>query len=318
MLSAIHGVVNNKNRPPIPPRIPRSRSDERSPSPRMSSLIAASVSSSSGKTSCSGPSPPTSLPRVAFSRSISDTTLYSTAGTSSVRGICLDLKDTPKPPTALKRGNTPHSVKKSNKKLPDSLMNLMHRKNPGSVNKSSPRTVSFALTPSTTVPEYNSSYPFDGLTTNVPMNDQERWDSGLGAQEWDPNTNPLMGLAMLTEHLSSNFSPPSKKRTISQVDLSSSSSSSSPAVAAFFPDMVSGSIPSYTSSVVSRSSYTAEMIESLTQPSNLKIHIPELNGLDSEDEICSSTSDMPNFKLPPRKRHLQEQPIAAIAAGGYQ
>lgn len=296
MLSAIHGVVSVKNRPPIAPRIPRSRSNEQSPSPRTSLPT--------------GPTP-TSLPRVAFSRSISDTSLSSTTGTPALRGICLDLKDTPKPPSALKHGSTPHSVKKSNKKLPDSLVNVMHRKSYGNMNKSSPRTVSFALTPST-ASEYNvnTRYVYDASATIVPSNQQERWDTGLGAKEWDPSANPLMGLAMLTEHLSSNFSPPSKKRTISQ--LSSPSSSSSLKPTSFLPSMISAaSLPPSTSSVISSSAYTADMIESLTKSPNLKIQIPELNCIDSEDDYCGS-------RLPPRKRQLQDQHISVIAAGGYE
>lgn len=295
MLSAIHGVVSVKNRPPIAPRIPRSRSDEQSPSPRMSSLV--------------GPTP-SSLPRVAFSRSISDTSLNSVTGTPAVRGICLDLKDTPKPPSVLKNGSTPHSVKKSNKKLPDSLTNAMYRKGYGNMNKSSPRTVSFALTPST-ASEYDpeTRYAFDAMSSIVPSTQQERWDTGLGAKEWDPSANPLMGLAMLTEHLSSNFSPPSKKRTISQL-CSPSSSSSIPTT--YFPSMISGvSIPPSTSSVMSSSAYTPDLIDSLTKSANLKIQIPQLNSTDSEDDYCNS-------RLPPRKRQLQEQHISVISAGGYE
>ena len=305
MLSATHGVVSVKNKPPIAPRIPRSKSDELSPSPRMALL------SSGGKSISSGPTPPTSLPRVPFNRSISDISLQSVTGTPVVRGICMDLKDTPKPPSALKRGNTPHSVRKSSKKLPDSLTNTMLRKNLGNMNKSSPRTVSFSLTPSTGS-EYDAhgGYEYDSSAIIIPSKEQDTWDSGLGAKEWDPSANPLMGLAMLTEHLSSNFSPQGKKRSISQMDSSSSPSSSSSKTTSYLPSMISAvKMSSTVPSVISSSAYTADMIESLTCSPNLKIQIPELNSIDSEDEYCSS-------RLPPRKRQLQEQPMSVIAAGG--
>jgi hypothetical protein len=49
------------------------------------------------------------------------------------------------------------------------------------------------------------------------------WDSGLGAQEWaDPSVNPLLRLAMLTEHLVAS-SPPGKTPS-TQCPASSSSS----------------------------------------------------------------------------------------------
>merc|ERR1711968_197053 len=222
----------------------------------------------------------------------------------------MDLKDTPKPPSALKRGNTPHSVRKSSKKLPDSLTNTMLRKNLGNMNKSSPRTVSFSLTPSTGS-EYDAhgGYEYDSSAIIIPSKEQDTWDSGLGAKEWDPSANPLMGLAMLTEHLSSNFSPPSKKRTISQLR-SPSSASSIPT--AYFPSMISGvSIPPSTSSVMSSSAYTPDLIESLSKSADLKIQIPQLNSTDSEDNYCNS-------RLPPRKRQLQEQHISVISAGGNE
>lgn len=278
MLSALQGHVV---RPPIPPR--RSSSAELTPSPSLSMFAL----------------PGLSVPKVHFSRSTSDSNIM----TPSIRGICLDLKDTPKSTgyssSALK-GRTPHSnrqVQRQSDSLPSSLTGRKH-----GLNKHSPRTVSFSFTPNS----FDFGYADASAVLDIDCGDSKTWDTGLGAKEWDPSENPLMRLAMLTEHLNHSISPlATKKQRISSKDVPSSSavhssfSSSSSSASTSSPLLVPSSLPGD-----ERLNGGLEVIIPNTSM-NLSPIDPSRD--DSFDGDYDSSS-VPNFKLPPRKRHILDQP----------
>lgn len=297
MISTFHGVIN---RPPIAPR--RSLSADQSPASNISFLDSSSIGYGE---KANDPSPGL-IPRVKFSRSTSDSSIHTNAADSpALRGICLDLKDTPRSgstpgsfiSSAMKRA-TPHSGKKSaskhnSKTVPDSSVKALNRKNSTS-NRYSPRTVSFSLTPSPNVTD-ECSYNDHGSVLYIDCG--EAWDTGLGAKEWDPSANPLMGLAMLTSAL---VSPPSKKQRRTESYTAASAPSSS----------------SCNFSSASRHMREENIVTRCQRFQDLKVDIPGAvdmvhydaafdSALDSGVDICSEhVQARSNSKLPPRKRHL--------------
>lgn len=167
--------------------------------------------------------------------------------------------------------------------------------------KPSPRTVSFSLTPQSIETFHGSE---DAESASVSANEGEYQCTHMKEPwEWDPTTNPLMCLAMLTEHISpsspseyddsnSNWSGPKTMSTPSPVGSAATSSSS------FLSPSECSQSPAY-----SEISSDGELLVHNIRSKGVKVktfHLFEpsqVSALENGDD-----TSLPNFKLPPRKR----------------